>query len=206
MTNLLKNLDPIYNDAPEPWQLGFQDGASPGFTGIVELHNEIFFFLTVICVGVFFMMFSILVAFTSNKAKIVHKYLNHGTLKCLCKKLIWKELNTITVRALRPKEGLNQYSNKFKVSVSARQYSTNVENGARNQKPERTYDNTLEDKFNIIKQNRKLSGIYKFTNKINGKIYIGSSIDLGKRFTNYFNANYISGAKNKFSISRALIK
>lgn len=69
----------IYNDAPEPWQLGFQDVASPAFTGIVELHNEIFFFLTVICVGVFFMLFSILIAFNSNKTKIIHKYLNHGT-------------------------------------------------------------------------------------------------------------------------------
>ena len=76
---------PIYNDAPEPWQLGFQDGAAPGFTGIVELHNEIFFFLTVICVGVFFMLFSILFTFNAHKAKIVHKYLNHGTLI----ELIW---------------------------------------------------------------------------------------------------------------------
>ena len=26
----------IYNDAPQPWQLGFQDSASPSFTGIVR--------------------------------------------------------------------------------------------------------------------------------------------------------------------------
>lgn len=32
----------ILNDAPQPWQLGFQDSAAPGFTGIVELHNTIF--------------------------------------------------------------------------------------------------------------------------------------------------------------------
>ena len=26
-------------DAPTPWQIGFQDGASPGFEGIVTLHD-----------------------------------------------------------------------------------------------------------------------------------------------------------------------
>jgi len=85
LLNIFSFLNPLYNDAPEPWQLGFQDGAAPGFTGIVELHNEIFFYLTVISVGVFFMLFSIIFAFNSNKAKIVHKYLNHGTLI----ELIW---------------------------------------------------------------------------------------------------------------------
>ena len=43
----------IHNDSPEPWQIGFQDGASPGFTGIVELHNNIFFYLVVIAILVF---------------------------------------------------------------------------------------------------------------------------------------------------------
>jgi len=29
-------------DAPTPWQIGFQDGASPGFEGIVTLHDFCF--------------------------------------------------------------------------------------------------------------------------------------------------------------------
>ena len=44
---MLQNLSifkTIFNDAPQPWQIGFQDSAAPGFTGIVELHNTIFFF------------------------------------------------------------------------------------------------------------------------------------------------------------------
>ena len=75
----------IFNDAPQPWQLGFQDSAAPGFTGIVELHNTIFFFLVVICVGVFWVLGSIIYYYNSNKSPIVHKYLNHGTLI----ELIW---------------------------------------------------------------------------------------------------------------------
>ena len=51
-----------------------------------------------------------------------------------------------------------------------------------------------------------MSGIYKFTNKLNGKIYIGSSKNLAKRFSQYFNISYISTVKNKLTISRAIIK
>jgi len=36
----------VFNDVPEPLQIGFQDGASPGFTGIVALHDSIFFLLS----------------------------------------------------------------------------------------------------------------------------------------------------------------
>jgi cytochrome c oxidase subunit 2 len=43
----------IHNDAAEPWQLGFQDSASPVFSGLVELHNKIGFFLIVISLSVF---------------------------------------------------------------------------------------------------------------------------------------------------------
>jgi cytochrome c oxidase subunit 2 len=40
-------------DAPYPWQIGFQDGATPTFEGIVELHDTIFFYLVVISFLVF---------------------------------------------------------------------------------------------------------------------------------------------------------
>ena len=73
----------IFNDAPQPWQIGFQDSAAPGLTGIVELHNTIFFYLVVIFVGVFWVLGSIFYYYNSRKSPIVHKYLNHGTLKCL---------------------------------------------------------------------------------------------------------------------------
>lgn len=78
-------LNTIFNDAPHPWQIGFQDSAAPGFTGIVELHNTIFFYLVVISVGVFWVLTSIIYYYNSSKSAIVHKYLNHGTLI----ELIW---------------------------------------------------------------------------------------------------------------------
>jgi cytochrome c oxidase subunit 2 len=75
----------IFNDAPQPWDIGFQDSAAPGFTGIIELHNTLFFYLIVICVGVFWILGSVIFFFNGNKSPIVYKYLNHGTLI----ELIW---------------------------------------------------------------------------------------------------------------------
>ena len=70
----------IHNDASYPWQIGFQDGSTPSFEGIVELHDSIFFYLIVISFLVFWMLGSVLIYFNSDRTKIVHKYHNHGTL------------------------------------------------------------------------------------------------------------------------------
>jgi cytochrome c oxidase subunit 2 len=75
-------LNPVYCDAPEPWQIGFQDGATPTFEGITELHNAIFFYLVVILVGVVWIMRSVVLNFSSSKTSIIYKYANHG-IKCV---------------------------------------------------------------------------------------------------------------------------
>ncbi|MBP1357798.1 MAG: hypothetical protein JZD40_04840 [Sulfolobus sp.] len=71
-------VNPTQCDAPEAWQIGFQDGASPTFEGITELHNSIFFYLVVISIGVAWVIGSVVVNFSSNKSPIVYKYANHG--------------------------------------------------------------------------------------------------------------------------------
>jgi cytochrome c oxidase subunit 2 len=75
----------VCNDAPQPWQIGFQDGGSPSFEGIVELHDQVMFYLIVILLGVGWMLSSTIRKFNSHHNQIVHKYLNHGTLI----ELIW---------------------------------------------------------------------------------------------------------------------
>ena len=82
---MLYNINLILNDAPQPWQIGFQDSAAPGFSGIVELHNTLFFYLIVVVVGVFWVLASIIYYYNTKKSAITHKYLNHGTLI----ELIW---------------------------------------------------------------------------------------------------------------------
>jgi len=77
--------NPIFNDVAQPWQLGFQDSAAPGYTGLVTLHNTVGFYLVVICFAVSWFLFSIMYYYNSTKNPIAHKYLTHGTVL----ELIW---------------------------------------------------------------------------------------------------------------------
>jgi len=72
-------------DVPLAWGLYFQDGASPSFEGIVDLHNRIMFYLVVILFGVSWVMVSIMWNFNKSSNKLVYRHLNHGTLI----ELIW---------------------------------------------------------------------------------------------------------------------
>nr|BDC46345.1 cytochrome c oxidase subunit 2 [Gnetum hainanense] len=61
-------------DAAEPWQLGFQDAATPVMQGIIDLHHDIFFFLILILVFVLWMLVRALWNFhyRRNPIRIVH--------------------------------------------------------------------------------------------------------------------------------------
>jgi len=85
MANFTSIFNIILNDVAEPWQLGFQDSAAPGFTGLVTLHNTIGFYLIVISFSVFWVLFSLIYYYSSNKNPIAHKYLTHGTVL----ELVW---------------------------------------------------------------------------------------------------------------------
>lgn len=69
-----------YNDVAEPWQLGFQDSAAPGFTGIDTLHDTIGFYLILISVTVFWVFFNIIYYYRNNKNPISYKYFTHGSI------------------------------------------------------------------------------------------------------------------------------
>jgi cytochrome c oxidase subunit 2 len=68
-----------YMDAPIPSQVFFQDSATPIMEGIVELHNEIFFFLVLILTAVSWTLFRILWLFNEkNNPRPLH--FTHNTL------------------------------------------------------------------------------------------------------------------------------
>lgn len=67
-------------DSPEAWQFGFQDPAAPVMQGIIELHHDLFFFLTVILVFVFWLLLYIIWTFNSHSNKKVLKEIKHGTI------------------------------------------------------------------------------------------------------------------------------
>ena len=68
----------LYFDVPTPWGIYFQDSATPQMEGLVELHDNIMYYLVVILIAVAWIMFIIVYKYVQNK--ISHKYLNHGTL------------------------------------------------------------------------------------------------------------------------------
>lgn len=72
-------------DAPIAWGVYFQDSATPQQEGLVELHDNIMFYLVAILFSVGWILISIIRNYLNNKSPISHKYLNHGTLI----ELIW---------------------------------------------------------------------------------------------------------------------
>jgi hypothetical protein len=79
------NADFIYCDAPRAWGLYFQDSASPQMEALVELHDNIMYYLVAILFAVGWIQGAIIRNFDSSRSPISNKYLNHGTLI----ELIW---------------------------------------------------------------------------------------------------------------------
>ena len=73
-----------------------------------------------------------------------------------------------------------------------------------NIKPVKYYDNAFQNKTLILKENKGLAGVYKWTNNRNNNTSVGSSIELSNRFTRYFNRSYLKS--NNYVISKALLK
>jgi group I intron endonuclease len=74
--------------------------------------------------------------------------------------------------------------------------------------PVASYFNANTDKNIVFKDNRRKSGIYRWNNLITNKTYIGSSISLSRRFSDYYNLNYLKRKLEKGSsaIYSALLK
>ena len=81
----LINLLRINFDVPTPWGIYFQDSATPQMEGLVELHDNIMYYLVMILFAVAWILLAIIRNYVETKSPISHKYLNHGTLI----ELIW---------------------------------------------------------------------------------------------------------------------
>jgi hypothetical protein len=100
MINNFFNIFTIFNDAPQPFQIGFQDSAAPGFTGIVELHNTIFFYLVFISVAVFWVLASTIYYFKFIDNKKIIKFAI--VTKILCKKHLVKFIAGLIIMKMGP--------------------------------------------------------------------------------------------------------
>lgn len=51
---------------------------------------------------------------------------------------------------------------------------------------------TYDDRERAIKENRGISGVYRWVNTITGDTYIGSAISLPKRFSVYYSTKCVN--------------
>ena len=70
-------------DAADPWQLGFQDAATPMMQGIMDLHHDIFFFLILILVFVSRILVRALWHFHYKKNPIPQRIVHGTTIEIL---------------------------------------------------------------------------------------------------------------------------
>ena len=65
---LLSSVVPVaYSDAPVPWQMGFQEAATPIMEGIISLHNDIMGIIVFITIFVTWMLVRTLYLFDESK-------------------------------------------------------------------------------------------------------------------------------------------
>ena len=96
----------------------------------------------------------------------------------------------------------------FNLDYSLLEYSTCfLSNVVEQIKPIKVYKNFKEAKQQIKKDQKGKTGVYCLVNLINGHIYIGSSVNLALRMSNYLNTTYLKNRKNNnMPIIQALLK
>ena len=86
------------------------------------------------------------------------------------------------------------------ISIAFRSYST-VSPKSKGVK----YENADTDKLRILSENRDKMGVYMWINLETGKRYIGSSVNLKRRFLSYYNVNILM-EEASMVINRVLLK
>ena len=71
-----------------------------------------------------------------------------------------------------------------------------------------TYSDAFLDKSIVLKDSKNKTGIYRWVNKVNGNTYIGSSVNLSRRFRVYYDFSFLSVriANSKSRIYSAILK
>jgi len=79
-------------DYARPWQLGFQDAASPIMEGIISFHHDIMFLMIIIMIFVFWMLMRILFLFSASTNPIPERFTNHTVLE-----IVWTIVPSIVL-------------------------------------------------------------------------------------------------------------
>ena len=83
ITNYIINSQLTFLDMAEPWQLGFQDPATPVMEGIINFHHDLMFFLIIITVFVCWMLFRVITLFDEKKNKVPATIVHGATIEII---------------------------------------------------------------------------------------------------------------------------
>lgn len=69
----------VFSDASEPWQLSFQDPATPVMEGMINFHHDIMFLLILIVISTLYILTRTILLFNETTNPIPQKFV-HGTV------------------------------------------------------------------------------------------------------------------------------
>jgi len=69
-SSLAANTQIAHSDAAKPWQLGFQDPATPTMEGIINFHHDLMFFIVAISVFVMWLLFRCIYLYSTEEAYV----------------------------------------------------------------------------------------------------------------------------------------
>nr|YP_010152747.1 cytochrome c oxidase subunit 2 [Aureoumbra lagunensis]QQW50395.1 cytochrome c oxidase subunit 2 [Aureoumbra lagunensis] len=97
LTSLLFFIIPFYclSDSARPWQMNFQDPATPVMEGIINFHNHIMFFLIMVVIFVSWMLFRCLFYFSENMQNVPQKW-THSTFL----EIVWTLIPALILMAI----------------------------------------------------------------------------------------------------------
>jgi cytochrome c oxidase subunit 2 len=90
--NFLKSYFLALCDAPEPWQTGFQDPATPSVEGMIHFHNYLLLFLIVIGMIVFWLLYKVIITFNNKVSFKAEKFTHSSVLE-----IVWTILPAIVL-------------------------------------------------------------------------------------------------------------
>ena len=88
----LKNYVLTLCDAPEAWQTGFQDPATPAVEGMINFHNYLLIFLIVIALIVFWLLYKVVINFNEKVSPKAEKFTHSSLLE-----IIWTVLPAVVL-------------------------------------------------------------------------------------------------------------
>jgi len=72
-----------YSDAPESWQIGIQDPATPNMEGMINFHNYIMIFLISIGIFVLWMLYKVITDFDEEVNPVPEKFTHSSALEII---------------------------------------------------------------------------------------------------------------------------